>query len=36
MPSITSGNLNAVVVMLAEKVSDSIRGKLPLPSANVP
>jgi len=36
MPSITSGNLNAVVVMLAEKVADSIKGKLPLSTANVP
>jgi choline dehydrogenase len=30
MPSIISGNLNAAVIMMAEKLSDSIRGHAPL------
>lgn len=36
LPRIVTGNLNASVLMVAEKVSDSVRGRRPLPPSAAP
>ncbi|NKB32692.1 MAG: choline dehydrogenase [Pseudomonadales bacterium] len=35
-PSLPNGNINAPVIMVAEKMADSLLGNVPLPAADVP
>lgn len=35
MPEVTNGNTNARTIMMAEKLSDAIRGRFPLPRSDL-